>query len=55
MLIVESPIGNQDEEQFFAENTSSNIDQFEWPDGLTLPMKNVRKTRFRKRISNKAG
>ncbi|RHZ76469.1 hypothetical protein Glove_197g7 [Diversispora epigaea] len=53
MLIVESPIENQYEEQLFAENTSSNIDQFEWPDGLTLPMKNVRKTRFRKRISNK--
>ncbi|CAG8557633.1 5575_t:CDS:10 [Diversispora eburnea] len=38
--ILESPIENQYEEQLFAENTSSNIDQFEWPDGLTLPMKN---------------
>ena len=54
MLIVESPIDTQEEEQFFTENTkSSNVDQFEWPDGLTPPLKNVRKTRFRKRISNK--
>ncbi|CAG8506071.1 2373_t:CDS:2 [Cetraspora pellucida] len=54
MLIVESPIDTQDEAHFFTENTaSSGIDQFEWPDGLTPPLKNVRNRRFRKRISNK--
>nr|CAG8495149.1 11482_t:CDS:2 [Entrophospora candida] len=46
MLIVEG--------EEFTENTeSSNIDEFEWQDGITPPLKNVRKTRFRKRISNK--
>ncbi|CAG8605853.1 5344_t:CDS:2 [Scutellospora calospora] len=54
MLIVESPIDTQEEEYFFTENTaSSSIDQFEWPDGLTPPLKDVRNRRFRKRISNK--
>ena len=52
MLIVESQI--QEDEQIFTENSkSSNVDEFEWPDGLTPPLKNVRKRRFRKRISAK--
>ncbi|CAG8537857.1 9688_t:CDS:2 [Rhizophagus irregularis] len=53
MLVVESQI--QDDEQLFTENSkSSNVDEFEWPDGLTTPpLKNVRKRRFRKRISAK--
>ncbi|CAG8610755.1 24148_t:CDS:2 [Gigaspora rosea] len=54
MLIVESPIDTQEEVHMFTENmASSSIDQFEWPDGLTPPLKNVRNRRFRKRISNK--
>lgn len=53
MLVVESQI--HDDEQLFTENSkSSNVDEFEWPDGLTThPLKNVRKRRFRKRISAK--
>ncbi|RIA84872.1 TAFII55 protein conserved region-domain-containing protein [Glomus cerebriforme] len=52
MLIVESQI--QEDEQIFTENPkSSNVDEFEWPDGLTPPLKNIRKRRFRKRISAK--
>ena len=54
MLIVESQISSQEDEQLFTENSrSSNVDEFEWPDGLTPPLKNVRKRRFRKRISAK--
>ena len=55
MLIVESQISSQeDDEQLFTENSrSSNVDEFEWPDGLTPPLKNVRKRRFRKRMSAK--
>ncbi|KAJ3273094.1 hypothetical protein HK104_004336 [Borealophlyctis nickersoniae] len=30
-----------------------NHDEFIWPDGLTAPMRNVRKRRFRKRISKR--
>ncbi|CAG8726875.1 18201_t:CDS:2, partial [Dentiscutata erythropus] len=51
MLIVESPIDTQEEVHLFTENTaSSSIDQFEWPDGLTPPLKNARNRRFRKHI-----
>ncbi|CAI2162948.1 13825_t:CDS:2 [Funneliformis geosporum] len=54
MLIVESQISSQEDEQLFTENSkSSNVDEFEWYDGLTPPLKNVRKKRFRKRISAK--
>ncbi|SRR6266498_4666506 len=54
MLIVESQISSQEDEQLFTENSrSSNVDEFEWSDGLTPPLKNVRKRRFRKRISAK--
>ncbi|CAG8436919.1 12370_t:CDS:2 [Funneliformis mosseae] len=54
MLIVESQISSQEDEQLFTENSkSSNVDEFEWYDGLTPSLKNVRKRRFRKRISAK--
>ncbi|KAJ3044101.1 hypothetical protein HDV00_003205 [Rhizophlyctis rosea] len=33
---------------------SANPDEFIWPDGLTPPLKNVRKRRFRKRMSKRA-
>ncbi|CAG8568145.1 15610_t:CDS:2 [Funneliformis caledonium] len=41
MLIVESQISSQEDEQLFTENSkSSNVDEFEWYDGLTPSLKN---------------
>ncbi|CAG8508165.1 750_t:CDS:2 [Ambispora leptoticha] len=48
MLVVESPISDESELK-----ASMQWDEFLWPDGLSPPLKNVRKRRFRKRFSNR--
>ncbi|CAG8591021.1 2295_t:CDS:2 [Paraglomus occultum] len=52
MLVVEWPI--EDESQLNEYKTSMNMEDFIWSDGLAPPLRNVRRRRFRKRLSNRA-
>ncbi|CAG8564588.1 4889_t:CDS:2 [Paraglomus brasilianum] len=52
MLVVEWPI--EGESQLNEYKSSVNMEDFIWPDGLAPPLRNVRRRRFRKRLSNRA-
>jgi TATA-binding protein-associated factor Taf7 len=51
MLVVEWPI--EDESQLNEYKNSMNMEDFIWSDGLAPPLKDVRRRRFRKRLSNR--
>ncbi|CAG8534068.1 7739_t:CDS:2 [Ambispora gerdemannii] len=51
MLVVESSISNESE--LNTNKASMQWDEFLWQDGLSPPLKSVRKRRFRKRFSNR--
>ncbi|KAI9205152.1 TAFII55 protein conserved region-domain-containing protein [Polychytrium aggregatum] len=51
MLVVDGP---EKADPVTIRNTPLNHDDYIWPDGLTPPLKNCRKRRFRKRISKRA-
>lgn len=50
MLLVDEKIPN---EEALSNSKAFNIDDFIWPHGISPPLHNVRKRRFRKRINKR--
>ncbi|KAG0699645.1 TAFII55 protein conserved region-domain-containing protein [Suillus ampliporus] len=50
MLVVENRIPN---EEAFTTTRNVNVDEFIWPHGITPPLHQVRKRRFRKRVNKR--
>lgn len=50
MLVVENRIPN---EESFTTTRNVNVDEFIWPHGITPPLHQVRKRRFRKRVNKR--
>jgi transcription initiation factor TFIID subunit 7 len=50
MLVVENRISN---EESFTTTRNVNVDEFIWPHGITPPLHQVRKRRFRKRVNKR--